>query len=196
LEQPLSKRLAETFDQTFWQKFEGKRSFPCGSVAQLFSGEFLLAVVVFMIAFSLTFILWSNSQVNVLSSEGIYEMEDIGNNVVEQLIRTKGIPENWTHENVKSIGLANQARILNPNKTIAFIYLMNSSNYEYNKYLLGIGSYNFYLNLTDVNGTTIRINNVTLSTGMYPSNETRKLSIVRTSILDNSTVRIAFIIWL
>ena len=93
--------------------------------AQIFGGEFLLAYTVFLIALSLAFILWSNSQVSVLSSEGIYEMEDISNNVVEQLIRTKGIPENWTYENVKSVGLSNRARILDLNKTINFIYLMN-----------------------------------------------------------------------
>ncbi len=165
--------------------------------AQVFSGEFLIAYFIFAIALVLVFYMWDTTIAEIMQSEHLCDLEDTSVDVAEKLIKTRGIPENWSLNDVDSIGLAGESRILDQEKVLKFLKMMNASNsnYENNKYLLGIGKYNFYFKITDIEGDTIKINNLTCETGKVPVNETQMLTITRTAILNDEIVRTILTVW-
>lgn len=165
--------------------------------AQVFSGEFLIAYFIFAIALVLVFYMWDTTTADIMQFEHLYKLEDISVDVAEKLIKTKGIPENWSSDDVDSIGLVSGSRILDSEKVLKFLKMMNSSNsnYEDNKYLLGIGKYDFHFEITDIDGTVIKINNLTCETGKPPVNETYMLTVTRTAILNNEIVRTILTVW-
>jgi len=169
---------------------------------QGFSTEFLLAYLIFSLVLILAFYLWNTTTADIIESKNRYEIEDKAVDLAEKLLRTRGIPANWSLADVESIGLADDSRILNPEKILAFIILMNSSNsnYENNKWLLGIGKYDFYFNMTDINGTTMIINGTLLNdtlcaTGKLPVNETSMITVPRVGILEDEIVKIRITVW-
>lgn len=166
--------------------------------AQVFSGEFLLAYFIFSLALVTTFYLWNNINSDILESERLYDMEEASVDITEKLVNTGGLPNDWNSAGqILSIGLANDSRILDHGKILKFIEIMNAStsNYEDNKYLLGIGKYDFYLSITDINGSIIRIENRSLSTGKIPINDTYKITAVRTAIFNNTIIRMRLTVW-
>ncbi len=170
----------------------------CNKRAQIFSAEFLLAYFIFSLALITAFYLWNSINSDILASERIYEIEEISVDTAEKLVNTAGLPYNWNSAGeILSIGLANESRILDQGKILKFKEIMNSSNsnYEDNKYILGIGRYDFYLNITDINETGISIGNQSLSAGKIPINETYKITTIRTAILNNEIVRIKLTVW-
>ncbi|HIE34409.1 MAG TPA: hypothetical protein EYP86_04660 [Candidatus Altiarchaeales archaeon] len=184
-----------------------------GRKAQTFSSEFLLAYLIFLLVLTSIFILWDTTNKNIMASETLYNMENLGINAVEKLIRTSGVPSNWSDatspDDILSLGLVNESRILNEKKVLKFIELMNTtvdtlcpsdipsprSNYNCSRYLLSIGKYEFYFELMDINGTTLNLNGTRCTTGNYPSNDDYKITLRRTAILNNEIVRIRFTIW-
>ena len=166
--------------------------------AQAFSGEFLIAYFIFSLAFITAIYLWENINSDMVASGHIYEIEEIPVDTAEKLVNTRGLPDNWSSGGeIFSIGLVNDSRILDQGKILKFIEIMNSSNsnYEDNKYLIGIGKYDFYFNITDINGSGKVIGNQSLSAGKSPSNETNKITVVRTAILGDEIVRIRLTLW-
>jgi hypothetical protein len=69
------------------------------------------------------------------------------------------------------------------------------SNYNCSKSLLGVGKYDFYITIQDLNGTLISIDNITVIAGRYPVDETDKITIMRPSILNNSIVLLKLTLW-
>ena len=166
--------------------------------AQVFSGEFLIAYFIFSIALITTIYLWSNINSDMISSEHIYEMEETSVDTAEKLVNTGGLPDNWNSgDEILSIGLANESRILDRGKIVRFMEIMNASNsnYEDNKYLLGIGKYDFYINITDINDSGAGMGNLSLLAGKLPVNETNKITVIRTAILDDEIVRVRLTVW-
>ena len=127
-------------------------------------------------------------------SRTINEMESLSVEVSEQLLRTTGIPANWTKDDVDVVGLADaRPRVLNSTKVSNFIDMMNysSGGYDDNRYLLGTRAYDFYFNMTYLNGTDV------YSTGRSHAGEDVSdiVTATRTSILDGEIIRIQFTIW-
>ena len=164
---------------------------------QAFSTEFLLAYLIFSLVLILAFYLWNTTTADIIESKNRYEIEDRAVDSAEKLLRTRGIPADWSLSDVESIGLADESRILNPGKVLNFIILMNSSNsnYENNRWLLGIGKYDFYFNLTDINGTTMVINDTLCATGKKAVNETSMITVQRTGLLENEITTIKITVW-
>lgn len=168
-------------------------------LAQVFSSETLLAYMIFSLAIVIVFFLWTTTITEIKNSERFYAMEEAAIDLGEKLVKTPGTPTNWqneTEEKILSIGLtfANEPRILQKEKILSFIKIMNTS-YEERANLLGIGKYNFYFNLTDINGTTIILENISCATGKKPYLPIEMITIKRTALLDEMIVRIILTVW-
>jgi hypothetical protein len=171
-------------------KFEDRKG-------QLFSGDMVMGSIVFIAALAMAFFLWNSVTDDINRSEDLRTMQKKGTEAIDQLIRTPGIPEDWNQFNVDIPGLASDDRIINESKAISFMSLMNSSDssYDDNKHKLGVAPYEFYLNATDLNGTTLRISGQDFSVGEVPSDESETISFPRTAIFNDTIIRINFILW-
>lgn len=164
--------------------------------SQVFSSEVLVAYFIFSLTVILILFLWNVATTEIRNSERLYALEEKANDLGEKLIKTRGIPENWTKDDVLAIGLSTEeARILDPRKVKEFVELMNES-YEEKSHLLGLGKYEFFFNLTDIDGNQIKIENVSCFTGRIPEDEIEKLTVRRTGLLNGSIVRITLTVWL
>ena len=179
--------------------------------AQSSAAEFLIGYFIFFLVLTLAIALWSSTTSRIENSERIYEFEETCINVAEKLVKTTGVPQNWSREDVTVIGLAENPRILSQDKLLEFLNIMNDtssdihlqpesscsglSNYECNKDMLGAGKYEFYFNLTDINGTTVQSGNITYVTGRRPVNDTQGIPITRTAVLDNEVAVIHMVFW-
>jgi len=115
--------------------------------AQANSVELLVGYFIFAMALTIAITLWTTTWDNVNKAEKLDDFETTATYIAEKLVRTPGYPENWTPDNVITIGLANDPRILDNEKIEHFIDMMNDthissnpacsgiSNYECNKYL-------------------------------------------------------------
>jgi len=179
---------------------------------QAFSTESIFAYLIFLIVFAAIVFLWNQSTINIMQAEHNVEVQDLGIIITENLIRTKGIPDNWTKydylsedadkSGVKVIGLAGESRILDEDKVIAFVDMMNASNNNYSahKWLLGLSRpkfrLEFYFTITDLNGTLYNISGKKLQTGKVPSTDAIYMfPVIRTAILEDEIVKIKLIVW-
>ncbi len=162
---------------------------------QLFSGDIAIATVVFLATISMVFFLWNTTNEDISRAESLRDMQKISSESIEQLIRTPGIPQDWAQDNVRVPGLATEDRHINISKAAYFIELMNSTNYADNKGLLGLGAYDFYMNVTDIDGNLVTVGGVNFTAGQLPLGELEKLNNLRTAILNETIVRFNFIIW-
>ena len=163
---------------------------------QLFSGDIAIATMVFLASLSIAFFLWNIVGEDMRRGEMIRDMESMGSGAVENLIRNPGVPEDWNQYNVITPGLSSEDRVINATKLKYFISLMNaSSGYEDNKHLLGTGVFDFYFNMSGVNGSVVRVDGIRAIAGRYPEDELYSLTLTRAALFNNETVLIKFTIW-
>jgi hypothetical protein len=174
---------------------------------QVSSGEIVLAYFIFFIALTVAVTMWMDEINHVQVSSRFSDFEDSASDIAEKLVRTQGIPNNWDESSVATIGLADEPRVLSQSKILMFVDLMNESkasmnpnctgdsNYNCSKSLLGVGKYDFYLTIEDLNGTVISVNNTKVIAGRYPVEETDKLTITRPSIVNNTIVQLKLTLW-
>ena len=179
--------------------------------AQVLSGEFILACVIFLFVLASIFFLWSTTTRNIAESEIMHGMDEVATNAIEKLIRTSGYPDDWENippaeiDNVSAIGLATESRILDKKKVLKFLYIMsnnthnpcgpNISNYECNKHFLGIGRYDFYLDITYLNGTIVNVKGRNCTTGLIPGNTEYMLTKRRNALLDGDIVKVTLTVF-
>jgi len=163
---------------------------------QLFSGEFLLAYVIFAVVLTMVLLLWTNTTGNINAAEEMYDMERLAVDVSEKLMKTPGFPEDWTTADVMSVGLVNDSGDMDPEKVMGFVALMgNETNYEDNKHLLGIRLYEFYFYLENLSGSVVSVNGTPCVTGKSPVNETGRFTMKRAGVFNNTVVRSVLTVW-
>lgn len=180
--------------------------------AQASSFELLLAYFIFVICLSIFVTMWTTTTEKINSSERFDDFENLASNIAEKLVRTPGYPSNWSGDNVTVVGLADEPRILENAKVLAFIDLMNDSkissapsctglsNYECNKALLGVGKHDFYLELqymnwSSGNWTKATVGNINCTAGRLPVNDVEKITIMRTALFQQNISRVMFTLW-
>ncbi len=169
-----------------------------GRRGQVFSADIAIATVVFLFSLSIAFFLWNETTGEIRSSEAAMEMDRLGSKALDQLMRTPGNPEDWNYFTVVSPGLVSNNREINETKALMFIDLMNASNsthYDTNRRILGLGEYNFYINATYLNGSIVSISGNRFIAGRKPESATDSLFLYRTAIFNQSIIRINFVIW-
>jgi hypothetical protein len=118
---------------------------------QVWSLDFITSIVAFLIVLIPLFFIWS--YVNIQNQQQIIfdDVETSTLSISDSLIRTKGSPEGWNTTNVKIIGLASEENVLNSTK-VSYFFTMGNTEYNRTRTVL-TGSYDFFFNLTDINGT-------------------------------------------
>jgi hypothetical protein len=174
---------------------------------QVFSGELLIAYVIFTMVLIMVVYLWSNVVEDILESEDIYDLESTAMDMSEKLMKTPGVPVDWNRSNVDDIGLANTSRNLEEDKVTDFLYLMDAdaynnscndaavSNYECNKHMTGAGVYDFYLDMRYLNGSQVSLNGQPCTAGRQPVDDTRKITVTRTGLLSMTIVQVRISVW-
>lgn len=119
--------------------------------AQVWSLDFIVSLVLFMSVLGPLFFVWS--YVNTQSQQQILfeRTENLALSISDSLVRSMGLPEGWNETSVSVIGLASDDNILNSTK-VSYFFSMGASDYNRTKAIL-TGGYDFFLNLTDINGT-------------------------------------------
>lgn len=118
------------------------------SKAQIVSGDFTISVAIFIAILVMVLPLWNYVETQVRSNEERMDMESSLMIVSDVLIKTQGLPENWSASNVRSIGLADEEGILNTTKVLNLINM----SYDNVRDLLGIKNYELYISLKDIDG--------------------------------------------
>jgi len=165
-----------------------------------------LSYIVFLIVLIIVVYLWGSTVKDILYSESLRDVEDTAASVSENLVKTQGAPEMWNKTNVKVFGLANGSRSLSREKLLNFVDMMSDSassnncggnvtNYECNRHMTGIGVYDIYFTLEYLNGSTVNINGQTMKTGKQPAGEENKVSMIRTSLLNETIVHVKVVVW-
>ena len=174
------------------------------SSGQLFGGEFLASYMVFLAALVVVLYLWNSNLREIDDAERQQQMNNIAVEATEQLLRTSGSPTNWTLSNFSVLGLANESRVLEKEKVKDFMLLMSyentslctgSPNYECNRHLLGLGTYDFSLNMTYLNGSMVMINSTMCFAGRNPENDTYRITVTRTALVEGELVKVHFTMW-
>ena len=119
---------------------------------QIWSLDFITSILVFIVVLIPLFFIWN--YVNIQNQQQILfdEVETLALSISDSLIRTKGLPEGWNTSDVSTIGLSSEENILNVTK-VSYFLTMGSSEYNRTRAIL-TGGYDFFFNLTDVNGTS------------------------------------------
>ncbi len=155
------------------------------SKGQVFSTDFMIASVVFILAVSILFVYWTYTTNRIDETNLINDMIEKAYLISEIWFR-EGIPKYWDTTNVIDIGLSNNRRF---NRT-----KMNSLNdpmlgYENVTKLIGIEAYEY--NFTAYNMT----NNVIYTFGQNPSNPDNLIKIKRVGILDGKITTVDVMVW-
>lgn len=176
---------------------------------QLFSGDVAIATIVFLTALALALYLWDSTGDDINNAEDLRDMERLGSEAIEQLVRTPGLPADWNYATIEVPGLAEGDRMINMTKAAYFVELMNETNYPEYGYLMGIGPYQFYMNVTYLNGSPVIVRNETFidelnetvvvvnefAAGLVPEGAYESLALLRTAIYNGTVVRVNFIVW-
>jgi hypothetical protein len=178
---------------------------------QILSSEFIIAAVIFMFVLGAILFMWTTTTLQINQSELVYTMDESATSAAEKLVRTGGLPRNWSKldaDDIAAIGLVNESRILDLGKLDRFLEMMNDSglpsdhdnpcgfsdplinNYGCNKHFLGLGKYDFHFNMTYLNGTFIGQTGV-----QVPSDADFIISKRRTALLNDRVVIITLSVW-
>ena len=132
---------------------------PLNKKGQVFTWDIAVATLIFMIILGVIIYLWTDTVEDINSSEMEYEMVWLATAVSEQLVRTPGVPYNWTMypevQNITVIGLSDVEtigantqpldRVLDPNKMLYFINTTKSRYAVVKNKLFGTGKYDYYI---------------------------------------------------
>src|SRR3990172_9959830 len=108
---------------------------------QFFSTDFIVAVSIFLIAFTLLMLYWQSLKTTIDEKN---EREDLLNTAyfVSQIWLSDGYPPYWNTDNVIAIGLQNDNRI---NQTK--LDYLNQTGYDRFRGILGVSLYDIYFRM-------------------------------------------------
>ena len=128
--------------------------------------DLLLAMVVFLLVISLYEFTWRSAIITSGPQEE--ELSLRAYHVANSLFESGGYPDDWTPDTVRVIGICTERNVINRNKLVNLIDLINN-NYTKAKELLGLGYEDIYMNVTDPNGNLVYIDGRAGSMGMPPT---------------------------
>ena len=153
--------------------------------------DLFIAISVFIILITITTLTWNLYNIRLTSRFDYDDMMLRGFQVSDLLVKSKGIPPDWhiTYEITapQVIGLADNERILSPEKVGAFKDLSDSDPSAI-KNALNINLYNYYFVIRNQTGIPL------LSTGLFPSGK-YAVNLARIVSYNNQPVIMEFAIW-
>jgi hypothetical protein len=113
--------------------------------------DFLMGLVIFLIIVAISVSLWNKNVYNMGLKEKRTEMENLVLLISDQMVKSSGIPGDWSSTTVAAIGLSKSDNVLDSSKVSNFVGLSK----EKTKALLGIRNYNFIFRLRSTNETIL-----------------------------------------
>lgn len=157
---------------------------------QFFSIDLFIALSIFLLVIIIIMDVWGNVRERRSSFEQIASMQMLTHDIADNLIRSEGDPPNWTSQNVKSVGLAKEDHVLSESK------LKNFTEMDYNdlRQIFGINC-EFYFKITGLDNVIISINDNEVTQGREPANATDLISVKRLALLNQTPVKVYFMLW-
>ena len=124
---------------------------------QFFSPDLIIGILIFVTVSSLFFITSSSLVAQVSIMELRRELEEASHPVINSLVSMPGQPFGWETGplgQVEAFGLVGSKNVIDPEKLGAFLSFMDTNYYEA-KSLLGLGFYDFRLELVDSSGNIV-----------------------------------------
>jgi hypothetical protein len=128
--------------------------------AELFSSDFIIGLSVFLIAITIFGLYYENLQTDIADYKIRNEMQNKAINIADLLVTSGGDPPYWNSTNVNVIGLYDEG-LINLTK---FEQLKNIEYYTA-KRLLGVGGYEFYIELKNSTGSVLKNDGITYDFG-------------------------------
>ena len=79
---------------------------------QALSPDFLFSMSIFLVLVALSTVLWTSTYAKGSSAKGIEELSLKAVDISESLVRSPGVPTDWTNETASIIGLAEEDHLL------------------------------------------------------------------------------------
>jgi hypothetical protein len=181
-----------------------------GGRGQVLTSEFIAAVFIFMIVLVFAVFLWTTVWADIARAEFLHDFEAAADDAVEKLVRTEGYPVDWETralDNISSVGLCSESRVLQEAKVGRFLELMDSgeyddlcddasiSNYNCSRSLLGLQGYEFYFTLSDMDDNILVLGGRNASTGNFPAEYEYMVSAPRSAVFNGSIVKANLVVW-
>ena len=173
------------------------RSLSDGRMArgQAYSLELMVSLTAFALVIIFVSLAWSDLELRRVDAKAAQDMDFAGRNAVWQLTQETGRPANWDMAGIfnetypYSIGLADSPGELSRRK-LQNLSFFNASNYEELKSRIGLGKYEFYLqvrNLAD--------NQTLYSAGLAPTAEAESAVFENFAALETDVVIMRLTAW-
>lgn len=144
--------------------------------AQLFSMDVIIAVTLSMLALSIVAMYWNTSAKEINEQQSRKELERAAFDASAYLL---------------NVMLVNELNIFDPSKLLSIVLC----NYNQTKETIGLSGFEFYINLTYTNYTTVTINGNPVACGsQYESAETLVV-VKRSGIFNNEKVVLSLYVW-
>jgi hypothetical protein len=154
--------------------------------AQAWSLDFAVSVTIFFFMMAVLLFAWQYVSYQNQSQTAFNDMENLALGISDELIRTRGLPENWDDSTVEVLGLASEENFLNESKVLMFVQM----DYDKSRRLLGITPYNYTFRVEQLNGSLIQSQGVDLSSGTSVV-----IPATRHVLYDSRVVRMEFALW-
>jgi len=159
--------------------------------AQIWSADFVVSAVIFFTVLFLVMFVWNYANIQGAETLQLKDIESKALTVSDALIRAPGLPFDWNETTVRVIGLAAEENVINKTKALRFVNL----TYIQSRALL-TGRYEFYFELTHVNGTVINESGINLTQGILPLNPSVVVPVERYVLYDDEIKRMKLLVWI
>jgi len=148
---------------------------------QTFSFDFLIALTIFLISFSLLMLFWNFTNLQISEKRRLEDLTDSALSLSE-IFFIEGVPEYWSRENVRVIGLSNKNRI-----NYTKLSFLSKMGYEDVKKKLNF-NFNFAFVLRNESSMIYFF-------GLNPNEASNAVKVERIGILNSSPIIIEVIVW-
>jgi len=150
---------------------------------QVISYDFIFAFGVFILVILIILIYLDQSTKNIKETKNIDEIIYLSNQISEVWMR-EGYPNSWEPGDVVELGLMSDSRL-----NITKIVYLEEIGYQKVSTMLGLGDYNFYMEILDSDKNSI------FTFGLTPNNPDFASKTRRISILDSKVVFLDTVVW-
>lgn len=115
---------------------------------QVWSLDLAVSMIIFIGALASVVFAWNFMSTGTIESQEMKSLQLKSLGISDSLMRTPGIPEDWNKSNVVVIGLVTDG-LLDRHKVEQLISMDHNKTLQ----LLDLGGYDFYFEISDINGT-------------------------------------------
>ena len=160
---------------------------------QMWSMDFIISFIMFFMAVVLVLFAWDYATTENYEQMLFNDMQSTGLIVSDVLVRTSGSPQDW-NMTAMAIGLASEENTIDENKLRNFVFYMD---YNDSRRIMGMGSYEYYFIMKNLDNQTMLIDGQPTVKGNYPPVYVKNIVPVERYVLyGGELAKLSFIVWL